>query len=99
MFHGKYVTVTKIQLVVKIQTIIIDVNVLDVNATTKSKAIEEHVFKDRKPKKTKSVVDWLVSSLVPKVGIVDAAINNHMVVIMTIDWEEYNWGCVAGWWI
>jgi hypothetical protein len=37
-----------------------------------------------------SVVDWLVSSLVPKVGIVDAAINNHMVVIMTIDWEEYN---------
>jgi hypothetical protein len=90
MFHGKYVTVTKIQLVVKIQTIIIDVNVLDVNATTKSKAIEEHVFKDRKPKKTKSVVDWLVSSLVPKVGIVDAAINNHMVVIMTIDWEEYN---------
>jgi hypothetical protein len=84
------VTVTKIQLVVKIQTIIIDVNVLDVNATTKSKAIEEHVFKDRKPKKTKSVVDWLVSSLVPKVGIVDAAINNHMVVIMTIDWEEYN---------
>jgi hypothetical protein len=90
MFHGKYVIVIKIQLVVKIQTIIIDVNVLDVNATTKSKAIEEHVFKDRKPKKTKSVVDWLVSSLVPKVGIVDAAINNHMVVIMTIDWEEYN---------
>jgi hypothetical protein len=90
MFHGKYVTVTKIQLVVKIQTIIIDVNVLDVNATTKSKAIEEHVFKDRKPKKTKSVVDWLINSSVPKVGTVDVAINNHMVVIPTIDWEEYN---------
>jgi hypothetical protein len=30
---------------------------MDVNVTT-SKAIEEHVFKDRKPRKAKSVVDW-----------------------------------------
>jgi hypothetical protein len=29
------------------------VNVVDVNVTTRSKAIEEHVFKDRKPRKSK----------------------------------------------
>jgi hypothetical protein len=34
------------------------VNVVDVNLTTRSKTIEEHVFKDRKPRKTKSDVDW-----------------------------------------
>jgi hypothetical protein len=33
------------------------VNVVDVNVTTRSKAIEKHVFKDREPKKAKSVVD------------------------------------------
>jgi hypothetical protein len=27
------------------------VNAVDVNVTTRSKAIEEHVFKDREPKK------------------------------------------------
>ncbi len=31
---------------------------MDVNVTTRSKITEEHVFKDRNPKKTKSVVDW-----------------------------------------
>jgi hypothetical protein len=31
---------------------------MDVNVITKSKAIEEQVFKDRKPKKTKSATDW-----------------------------------------
>jgi hypothetical protein len=41
MFHGKYVTVTKVQLVAKIQTITIDVNVVDVNVTTRSKGTEE----------------------------------------------------------
>jgi hypothetical protein len=33
-------------------------NVMDVNVTTRSKVIEEHVFKDRKLRKTKSVDDW-----------------------------------------
>jgi hypothetical protein len=41
MFHGKFVTITKVQLVVEIQTITIDVNVVDVNVTTRSKAIEK----------------------------------------------------------
>jgi hypothetical protein len=33
------------------------VNVVDVNVTIKSKATEEHVFKDREPRRVKSVVD------------------------------------------
>ncbi len=31
---------------------------VDVNVTTRSKIIEEQVFKDREPRKAKSVVDW-----------------------------------------
>jgi hypothetical protein len=57
MFHGKFVTVIKFQPIVKTQVVIADVNVVDVNVTTISKATEEHVFKDREPRKTKSVVD------------------------------------------
>jgi hypothetical protein len=33
-------------------------NVMDVNATTQSKATKEQVFKDREPMKAKNVVDW-----------------------------------------
>jgi len=33
------------------------VNVVDVNVTTISKAVKEHVFKDRKLRKTNNVVD------------------------------------------
>jgi hypothetical protein len=43
--------------VVKTQTIIADVNVVNVNVTTRSKVTEEQMFKDREPKKSKSVVD------------------------------------------
>jgi len=57
MFHGKFVTIAKVQLVSETQTIIMDVNVVDVNVTTRSKITEEHVFKDREPRKTKSVAD------------------------------------------
>jgi len=32
-------------------------NVVDVNVITRSKANEEHVFKDRKPKKAKNATD------------------------------------------
>jgi hypothetical protein len=39
MFHGKSVTIAKIQPVAKIKTISIDVNVVDVNVTTRNKAI------------------------------------------------------------
>jgi hypothetical protein len=57
MFHGKFVTMVEVQLVVEIQTIIINVNVVDVNVTTRSKAIEKQMFKDKEPRKAKSVVD------------------------------------------
>ncbi len=58
MFHGKYVVVIKVQHVIETQTITVDVNVVDVNVTTRSKAIEEYVFEDREPRKAKSVVHW-----------------------------------------
>ncbi len=51
---GKFVAIVKVQHVVKTQTIIINVNVVDVNVTTKSKAIEEQMFKD---KELRNVVD------------------------------------------
>jgi hypothetical protein len=56
MFHGKSVTIVKVQLVVETQTIIADVNVVDVNVTTRSKITKKQVFKDRKPRKAKNVV-------------------------------------------
>jgi hypothetical protein len=34
------------------------VNVVDVNVTTRSKVTEKQVFKDRKPRKEKNVIDW-----------------------------------------
>jgi hypothetical protein len=58
MFHEKFVTIAKVQLVTKTKTIITDVNVVDVNVTIRSKVIEKQVFKDREPKKAKSVTDW-----------------------------------------
>ncbi len=33
-------------------------NVVDANVTTRSKIIEEQVFKDKEPKKTKNAADW-----------------------------------------
>jgi hypothetical protein len=36
MFHGKSMTIIEVQLVIETQTIIADVNVVDVNVTTRS---------------------------------------------------------------
>jgi hypothetical protein len=41
MFHGKFVAIAKVQLVAKTQIIIVDVNVVDVNVTTRCKIIAE----------------------------------------------------------
>jgi hypothetical protein len=41
MFHGKYVTITKVQLIAKTQAVITDVNVVDVNATIRNKVTEK----------------------------------------------------------
>ncbi len=49
--------VTEVQLVVETQTITTNVNVVDVNVTTRSKVTKKHVFKDIKPRKSKSDVD------------------------------------------
>jgi hypothetical protein len=57
MFHGKSVVVAKVQPIAETQTITIDVNVVDVNVNTRSKVIEEQVFKDKEPRKVKNVVD------------------------------------------
>jgi len=50
--------VAKVQPIVETQIIFIDVNVVDVNVTTISEVMKEHVFKDREPIKIESVVDW-----------------------------------------
>jgi len=44
-------TIIEVQHVVEIQSVITDVNVLDVNVTTGSKTTKEHVFKGKKPRK------------------------------------------------
>jgi hypothetical protein len=56
--HGKFMAIAKVQTVVETQTITTDVNVVDVNVTTRNKVIKEHVFKDRKPRKAKNVVNY-----------------------------------------
>jgi hypothetical protein len=47
--------ITKVQLVAKIFKITTNVNVVDANVITRSKVTREHVFKDRKLRKTKNV--------------------------------------------
>jgi hypothetical protein len=56
-FHGKSMTIVEVQLVVEVKIVTTNVNVVDVNVTTISKAIEEHVFKDIEPRKAKTIVD------------------------------------------
>jgi len=58
MFHWKFVAIAKVQPVAETQIVTTNVNVVDVNIITRSKVTEEHVFKDRKLRKTKSAVDW-----------------------------------------
>ncbi len=56
MFHGKSMIVVEVQPIVETQTIITNVNVVDVNVTTRRKVTEEHVFQDRKPRKANNVI-------------------------------------------
>jgi hypothetical protein len=51
MFLGKFVIVVKVQLVAKTQIVTTNVNMVDVNVTTRNKITEEQVFNDRKPEK------------------------------------------------
>ncbi len=50
-------TVAKVQLVAKTQIVIANVNVVNVNVTTRSKVTTEQVFKDRELRKAKIIVD------------------------------------------
>jgi len=51
------VIIVEVQPIVETQTVIADVNVVDVNVTTRSKVIEKQAFKDKKPRKVKSVIE------------------------------------------
>jgi hypothetical protein len=82
MFHGKSITITKVQLV-ETQIITSDVDVVDVNVTT-SKATEELVFKNKEPHKARNVVDyekeeWLKKSIVETIQqIKNIALNKSL---------------------
>jgi hypothetical protein len=41
MFHGKFVTIVEVQPIVEIQTVIRNVNMVDANVTTRSKATKK----------------------------------------------------------
>jgi hypothetical protein len=59
MFENKGVKPIKKQVVVEPKDSNPLVHMVDMNmAITRSKVIEEHVFKDRKPIKNKFVIDW-----------------------------------------
>ncbi len=49
--------IIEVQPVVETQIVTTNVNVLDVNVTTRSKTTKEHVFKDKKQRKANNV-DW-----------------------------------------
>jgi hypothetical protein len=57
MFHGKSMTIVEVQLVVEIEIVTTNVNVVDVDVIIRSKVIEEQIFKNSKPKKSKNFVD------------------------------------------
>ncbi len=62
---------------------------------------KRYFWQKLKPKKTKNVskasIEKQVNSSVPKVGTTIVITDNHMALIPSIDWEEYNRGCLAGW--
>jgi hypothetical protein len=41
MFHGKFITIAKVQPIIKTPIVTTNVNMMDVNVTTRSKAIKE----------------------------------------------------------
>jgi succinyl-CoA synthetase beta subunit len=57
MFHGKSMAIIEVQPIVETQIVTTNVNVLDVNVTTRSKTTEKHVFKDKELRKANNV-DW-----------------------------------------
>jgi hypothetical protein len=58
MFHGKSMIVIEVQPIVETQLVIMDVNVVDVYVTIRSKITKEQLFMDRGPRNANSVVTW-----------------------------------------
>ncbi len=48
--------IVEVQLIVETQIISVDMNVVDVNVITRSKATKKHVFKDRESRKQKMLL-------------------------------------------
>jgi hypothetical protein len=57
MFHGKSMIVAEIQHVIETQIITTNVNVVDVNVTTRSKVVKEQEFKDRESRKANNATN------------------------------------------
>ncbi len=57
MFHGKSMIVIKVQHANETQIIITNLNVVDVNVTTRRKVIETQVFKDEELRKANNVTN------------------------------------------
>jgi hypothetical protein len=58
MFHGKFMAIVKVQHVAETYTITVNVNMMDVKVTTRSKVIKKQVFKDKERRKINSIVNW-----------------------------------------
>jgi hypothetical protein len=58
MFQGKNASSLRGKAIIKVKTTTTYVNVIDINVATRSKIIEDHVFKEKEPRKNKSTVDW-----------------------------------------
>ncbi len=57
MLKCKRCFIVEVQLVVVTQIVTTYVNVVDVNVTTRNKAIEEQMFKDKEPRKVNSATN------------------------------------------
>ncbi len=60
MFKDKKGQSTKSKPATEVKMVIISVNIVDVNVTPRSKTSEKQMFKYRKPRKNKFIVDWEV---------------------------------------
>jgi hypothetical protein len=58
--------IVKVQPIAKTQTIVANVNVVDVHVTTRSKITKKYVFKDRELRKVRSVAEWEIEEQLKK---------------------------------
>jgi hypothetical protein len=58
IFQGKIASGLEGKVIVKVKTIILDVNVIHINITTRRKVTKDQVFQKKEPWKNKSTVNW-----------------------------------------